>query len=440
MRLPGLLGWGIAMKMGIGTSLLALLVLSAAAQGQQPKDAPPSPAAPVAPGSVAPLTALPSPAPVMDNGDGSWFGPAGGNPTCGSERRVWVSAEYLVWWMKADKPPALVTTSPAGTGMATAGVPDRSSTQILFGDKAYNDDTRSGGRFGLGFWFDQEQTIGFEANYLILEGLATHFSRGSTGNPILARPFFDTSQGIPTVGFVAFPGLVTGSVTASDTCSNLTGIEALFRENLWRGPDYHVDVLGGYRFLRFGESLAISDSDVVTGANTANLPVGTAIVSRDQFDTRNEFNGFECGVNGEWRRGPLTANLMIKSAIGYNQGLVNTYGATLITEPGATPKSFKGGLLALPSNIGRNSRDDAIVIPEFALTLGYQATDHIRLSAGYTFLYWADTVRPGKQVDLVIDSTQVPPSTSTTATSPMATLGAKDTWIQGLSFAVEVRY
>jgi len=68
----------------------------------------------------------------------------------------------------------------------------------------------------------------------------------------------------------------------------------------------------------------------------------------------------------------------------------------------------QGGLLALPSNIGTQTRNRFAVIPELGVKVGYQLTDHIRVYAGYNFLYASSVVRPGNQIDPVINRAQLP--------------------------------
>ena len=51
-------------------------------------------------------------------------------------RRVWGQFDYLAWWAKGNPLPALVTTSPLGTPLGSAGVlPEGPSTSILFGNQ-----------------------------------------------------------------------------------------------------------------------------------------------------------------------------------------------------------------------------------------------------------------------------------------------------------------
>ena len=91
-----------------------------------------------------------------------------------------------------DVPP-LVTTSPAGTSRADAGVLGRDGTEILVGNEDILEDSRAGVRFTLGSLIVPNSVLGFEADYLGLEETTWQFlaSSNTLGSPILARPFFN---------------------------------------------------------------------------------------------------------------------------------------------------------------------------------------------------------------------------------------------------------
>jgi hypothetical protein len=51
------------------------------------------------------------------------------------------------------------------------------------------------------------------------------------------------------------------------------------------------------------------------------------------------------------------------------------------------------------------------VVPEVGVKVGYQVTPHLRAQVGYDFLYWSDVVRPGSQIDPLINTNLIPPAT-----------------------------
>ena len=44
------------------------------------------------------------------------------------------------------------------------------------------------------------------------------------------------------------------------------------------------------------------------------------------------------------------------------------------------------------------------------MNLGYWLTDNLRAYVGYNFLYWTNVIRPGDQIDHVVDLSFVPNS------------------------------
>jgi hypothetical protein len=393
-------------------------------------------------GAVTP----PCPAPLSDAPWGECPDCQPGNdccaPVCGPPGRFWADADYLLWWMKGDRLPPLVTTSPVGTPVIAAGVLGP-GTSVLVGDQNVNSDVRSGGRFTLGYWLNCEQTCGIEVNYFLLEAKALHATNASLGNPILGRPFFDASTNTPNAELVAFPGLVTGSATVGDTSSALNGPEVLLRHNLCCGCCYRLDLLAGWRYLRFAEHLGIGENLVsVAPLSQTGIVPGTTIAVNDRFDTTNEFNGGELGIDGEYRSGRLALGLLAKMAVGVNDQSVDINGNTTVNEPGVGTATNLGGLLALSTNIGHYHRDRTVVVPEFGANLSYQVTCHLRARLGYTFLYWPEVFRPGEQIDTAVNSTFIPGGLTppTGAARPAPVLGRQDLWVQGINMGFEFRF
>jgi hypothetical protein len=107
-----------------------------------------------------------------------------------------------------------------------------------------------------------------------------------------------------------------------------------------------------------------------------------------------------------------------------------------------------------PGNIGHFEHNRFTVVPELTLTVSYDINSHWRVFGGYNFLYWSDVIRPGDQIDRVLDVTNVPnlnPSmrtvtgattmfTSTGQNHPDVPFKESGFWAQGLNFGVEFRY
>jgi hypothetical protein len=346
--------------------------------------------------------------------------------------------------MKGASVPPLVTTSPPGTPREQAGVLGAPGTTVLFGGSDVDSGLRSGGRFALGAWLNCGQTIGVEGGTFFLENRSAGFSAASTGDPILARPFLDATTNRQASELVALPGLLSGSVSASASSTGLVGADALLRANLCCGCDWRLDVVGGYRFLRLADHLGVREDVMSTSPSNPNfIQQGTTLSVTDQFDTRNEFHGGNLGLRGEVRRGAWVLRGLASVAVGDNHEVADVSGATTVSVPGAPPPvTNAGGLLALQSNIGRQSRDRVAVIPEFGLQVGYQLTSHLRAYAGYTFIYWGEVVRAGDQVDLAVNPNLLPPVSQPVSgpLRPAPRLENTSFWAQGIDLGLELRF
>jgi hypothetical protein len=364
---------------------------------------------------------------------------------CGPEGRVWVSAEYLLWWASGMSVPALVTASPNGTPRSAAGVLGDPRTRILYGDSDINDGIRGGFRLRFGAWFDNCQTCGIDGGYFFLGEQTDRYRADCTDAMVLTRPIFNVSPNVTTGNPVAdselvcFPGIVNGSLSV-DSTTDFTGFDVNFRKNFSCDCCNRIDWLVGFRYLKLDDTLTISEDLTVEGTNQA-LPVGTRIQLSDSFVTRNEFYGPQFGMTGEHRRsGGWYVSWRFLLGLGTTHKEATIAGSTTITQPGAAPVTYPGGLLALPTNMGRYTKNDFAVVPELNLNLGYQFTPNLRVFAGYSFLYWSNVTRPGDIIDLTVNTTQLPPGQLVGPARPTFTWNDSDFWAQGINFGVELRY
>jgi hypothetical protein len=380
--------------------------------------------------------------PVANNGRAAELG----KPTvcCTQESRpypgqLYGSAEYLVWFTKADHVPPLVTTG-ASTSSGILGQP---GTALLFGGPGtnLNENVRQGGRFTLGYWLDPCHECAIEASYFFLGDHTQSFSANSNQFPLLARPFFRVNTGSEFSEIVTRPDVATGSVTIQAP-TKLWGAEANVRHPLCCGCSYRVDGLAGFRYLDLREAVDITEN-VTTSPTQPAFPNSHVVVS-DQFDTHNQFYGGQVGVDGEVYFGRFFLGLRGKVALGDNHETLNINGSQLITDAQGNLHVFRGGLLALQSNMGHFSRDRFAVVPELGLSIGCQLTDQLRFTVGYNLLYWSDVIRPGEQIDRVIDETLIPNfgahNPPAGQNRPTVLFKQSDFWAQGLTFGLEYKY
>ena len=267
--------------------------------------------------------------------------------------------------------PPLVTTSPAASG----GVLGAPGTTVLFGGSRLDEDAHSGGRFTVGGWLNECQTIGVDGDYFFLGSRSVDFTAGSNGLPgsqLLARPVVNAITGMETAEIIASPGTVAGNVHVTSS-SRLEGAGTNVLANLCCTRCSRVDLFAGFRYLELREGIGITDNAAVN----PDVPTigGSTFAVADQFDTRNQFYGGQLGVRAEYRRGNVFVDLKGAVALGSTHEEIDIQGSTVITPPGGTPSSLPGGLLALPTNIGQFSRDRFAVVPEVGLHVGYQVTN-----------------------------------------------------------------
>lgn len=357
--------------------------------------------------------------------------------------RFWVRGEYLLWWVCGDHVPALITTSPTGTPVAAAGVQGQPGTRVVFGDQDPNSGARSGGRLVLGAWLDPEQTWGVEARFFMLESQSHGLTVASPGDPILARPFFNTLSGLLDAELVAFPGILQGSATVASRSSYLIGADASLRANLYSLEDdwggFQIDLLGGYRYLDLAESLAVLENLGTTNP-AGPAPLGTAFVISDRFATHNQFHGGQLGLAAVLSSGSWSVGVQGKVGLGETSEVLNVAGASTLILPGAVPNLQTGGLLALVSNIGRHHHTAFSCIPELEVNLGYQLTANWRITVGYTLLYWTGVIRPGDQVDRAVNPNLLPPVLLVGDQRPIAEFQRSTLTAQGLTVGLGFSY
>jgi len=361
----------------------------------------------------------------------------------------WFQADYLLWYQTGMNTPPLVTTSVPGTSRANAGVLGLGSTSTLLGDEELLGEEMSGGRIRFGWWMSHFPGWGVEGEYLGAGSITESEVFQSTGSPILARPFFNMLTGREDAELVAFPNVLTGAVSVNAS-SEVSGAAFRLRRKLCASEgcgtswltcqptpvSSQTDMTIGYRFLELDERLSINEN---LTSLVANEPGAFNIT--DSFDTRNQFNGPEFGVQWRGRKGFWSLDLLMRMALGNNHQTVNIAGTSVITE-NAQSTTHNSGVLAQRTNIGSYERDRFAVIPELGATIGYQLTQGWKLNVGYSFVYWSSVVRPGDQIDTDLNPNLLPPEEApfTGALRPQFQFVESDYWLQGLSLGAEYRW
>jgi hypothetical protein len=365
----------------------------------------------------------------------------------------WFSLDFLGWWQDGMNLPPLVTTSTnPSISRDQAGVLTDPATRVLFGGGDVLEDELSGSRVRFGVWLNRRHTWGVGAELFQLDTESESLTGVSNGNPILARPFFNTQTGVEDSGIVAYPGVASGTVTAA-AASRLRGGSFNFRYLRCCNEGYsrwlfcgcperfcsRTEQTFGLRFLDLEEAVSVRESMISTDPTSpGSLDLG------DQFDTRNQFSGLDIGWSYRRVRKFWSVDGMLRLAAGNTRQTVTIRGQTVVNDPTNTPtvQTLPGGLLAQTSNIGMYRQNEFTVVPEINTNIAYQLTEHWKLSLGYTAIYWSNVIRAGDQISRDLNPNLLPPPAVpfTGTQRPAFAFDTTDYWVQGINFGGEYRW
>ncbi|HXD89068.1 MAG TPA: BBP7 family outer membrane beta-barrel protein [Urbifossiella sp.] len=326
------------------------------------------------------------------------------------EQIGWFSAEYLYWATQGPAIPPLVTSGPASLGAGLAGIVGQPNTQDLLGGQRGLNGLRPGVRLTLGAFIDDNHDWALSHQIISLGSRSERLVGGSDGTNVVNLPQFAAVGGQPvqTPLYVGFPGLSSGTVTASAQTSFFSGDTHLRR--VFQANGIRLDLLAGYRFLTVGDSIADS-FDIVS-----NAPTSPRLMGNDSVRTRNYFHGGEVGFNAQGRTGQFTYEMQATIALGVTASDLDQQ---------QTRSTFVGGAGGpVIQTAGHNQTDYFSVVPQVGFKLGWQPWQHVRFTAGYDFLYWSK-VRRAEELY---------------GPGPVLRDTTTDFWAQGFSIGAEVRY
>lgn len=355
----------------------------------------------------------------------------------GEERhtsRFWIQGEFLYWWTKNARIPALVTT---GSFIdPRPGALDNPGTKVLLaGPLEYEE--RFGGRFTAGWWLDPDHATGVEGAYFFLGDKEFRARFMSDGQSVLARPFTDANNNLPDSSLVGFPGLVKGSIDITSS-TRLDGFEVNLLRGGAKGESRRLHWLVGFRYLYLGEDLRIEENSQID-ATSLRFP-GNRVLVTDEFLSRNDIFGPQIGVKCSLSKEPLCLQFTGKVLLGASSQEVRMRGRTAID---TIPETVApAGLLAVASNSGSHDSWRFAVVPEVGVNLNYQITSCVKAFVGYNFLYINQVARAGNQVNLAVHPHQIPTSATYGLSGPSPTfqLQNSDYWSHGLNVGLEWRF
>jgi hypothetical protein len=459
-------------------SATSLLVLVPFVNAQSPEGAKPHSTSAAAPAQVVSDTSLPCGDCAVDR-HGPWS-------------QVWASFGYTRWTMR-DAPYAYPLASTSVGVSNNPGAVGDPNTVILFGDQPLDLGWFNGLRIDGGIWFNDCHTtgVGFGLTSFGSKTFNTLFDSNTTGPAFITRPIYDAQTPGPVGLIVSDPEAnISGSLGIQNK-AQFYGFDLHVRQNFLNNETWTIDGTLGFRYFNLAEQLLITqrtnydatdgNSPLVVGQISYDPPgsgptfdpishiLNNQVVTQtsvnsllitDSFETRNQIYGVQLGTRAEARWGTFYTSFAGKVTLGVNEERIDVNGTTTgITANGGTVTE-QGGVLAVrgiapvpvpftntpvPVGItGVQRYNQFVIMPEFSFQVGMQVTSHVRLFAGYDWLYINDVVRPGNQIDPVINQRYVPasPAYGTLAgpNKPSYPMNHTDFVAQGFSVGLEFQY
>lgn len=363
--------------------------------------------------------------------------------------KFWAKADYLYWKIEDDRsliPFVIEGPFDVEDPVLTLDTP---GSQVVLGGKKLNNEWRSGGKFAVGYWFDECRTFGAELSYFILPHESKKHSvasDGSVGSAFFAVPFFDVTTGLESSAFLSEPGNFAGFASLR-LRNRMQGIEANAILNMSCDCESKLGLLAGLRFWNFEDNLNFNTNSPFVPPQTPDIYQTT-----DKFRTRNNFYGFQLGASFDYLCNCFFAEVQGKIALGAMcqksviHGTLFTNDFVISPFPPGLPFTFPGGYFALPTNIGSREKTKFAYIPEVNLNVGYQVTDCFRLQLGYTFFYVSEVARASRQVNRNINPTQSinlefdPAAQLDGPAEPTGKIKSKGMWVQGLNVGLVYQF
>lgn len=408
--------------------------------------------------------------------------------------QVWASFGYARWTMR-DGPfayPLATTSVPQGASNNPGAIGDP-NTVILFGDQPLDFGGFNGLTINGGVWFNDNHTtgVGFGLTSFGTKSFNSFYDSNTNGGSAIYRPFYD-AQNPGSAAFVVsdLSQNLIGSLGIENK-AQFYGFDLHVRQNFFNNETWTIDGTLGFRYFNLSEQLTITQRTTYNGEpegtplvvghisydppgvpvfnpNTpfdlvnqqVNFTPVQSLLITDSIGTRNQVYGVQLGSRAEGRAGAFFASFAGKVTLGVNEERIDVNGSTTgfvgngatVSEPGGI-LAVKGiGTTAVPftqtpipvGTAGVQRYNQFVIMPEFSFQIGMQVTSHVRIFAGYDFLYINDVVRPGNQIDPVINQRYVPSSPAYGSLAgpnkPGFPMNHTDFVAQGFSVGLEFQY
>lgn len=350
-----------------------------------------------------------------------------------------LTAEYLLWWTsRSPVPVPLVTTG--DTTRPAGGFIGDPSTRVLFGSSNIDFGAMSGGRMSLTRWLDSDRLLGIEGSGFMFGRQDYSFLTASNaaGSPLLIFPY-QTPAGVETGLVISDPDPRARGNVRINIANRFWGADVNGIYNLLQQHCFAIDALLGFRYFDLGDSLEIV-------SNTENPRTQINYSGIETFRTRNQFFGGQLGSRIGVQLNRVSADFAGLVALGSTEQVVSIVGTSNYAGNLANPAGTNPGFLYTQlTNIGNRRTSSFSAIPQIQAKLGFDITSKLRATFGYDAIWWNNVVRPGDQIDRVINLTQASPNiggqgalNGAARPAPLAT--TSDFWAHGISFGLEYRW
>jgi hypothetical protein len=311
----------------------------------------------------------------------------------------------LIWFRGANFPPLATTGSVNDLVPGALGQPGT----VILSEGPRNPGPSAAFRATFTYWILDPERVSLDGDFFIMEqrSIYNHFASDATGNPPLFRPFFDPLNGVfggENSDPRALPGVLSGTLSDSIR-TRLMSADLNLR---WHSSPHmegsRASIFVGARWLRLDERYLSNDTALDIGGG------GFLFNFSDNFTTYNQFFGGQVGADWNYQLGRFTLGLFTKVAVGPNYQTIKINGQATATDlsTGQVITDDTQALFAQPSNIGNYRKTQISVLSEFGAKTQIELNERIRLHCGYSFLWMTNTVRPGDQMDRVINNRQLP--------------------------------
>ena len=212
-----------------------------------------------------------------------------------------------------------------------------------------------------------------------------------------------------------------------------------------------MDAICGFRWLGLDGDLTIEENirqgtQVLPGNPPFVIPNSDVGVS-DHFGTRSDFYGWDLGFKTHWERNCWSCDLLTRVAIGGNHNIFRGEGFTGLTVPLPDVPTLTTplGRYIGPANSVICGKDTFSVVPEIGLTFAYMPRNWVKFTLGFNWAYWTDVIRPGGQVDRVINPIGVPTQPEFKSDlyeprRPGVPFNETDIWFQSVTLGMQFMY